>query len=55
MKKGKMIYVLALICAIFGIVTLFYSKMYLYTIFLAFTIPVLIKKLKEEKGNDTKN
>jgi hypothetical protein len=48
MKKGKIIYVFSLICAIFGTVILICSKMYLYAIFLALTIPVLIKKIKEE-------
>ena len=55
MKKGKIIYTLALICSILGIVALVYSKMYLYATFFVATIPVLIKKLKEERDNDTKN
>jgi hypothetical protein len=48
MKKGKIIYVFSLICAFFGTAILVYSKMYLYAIFLAFTIPVLIKKISED-------
>lgn len=50
MEKGKIIYMFALICAIFGSAVLVYSEMYLYAIFLVFTIPVLIKKNKRGKS-----
>lgn len=50
MKKGKIIYVFALICAIFGTTVLVYSKLYLYALFLVFTIPVLIKQIKRGKS-----
>ena len=50
MKKSRIIFGIAFVCAVFGTVMLVISKQYLCAVFLVLTIPVLIKKIKEEKS-----